>query len=236
MKLKKIASLALAGLMAVSMLAGCSGNGGNGAGNGNSGDITAENNTSSVVSAVNNGQSVTNDVKITFTSDASLDAALKKVVELYGDNSLGVNGAGQQTFKNAITSLTGLEEYMPKDLGISDTTTMTTNGFLNGKRGYIKADDTKAVGGKTFTKLYAYAVPALNEQAALNMVASEVDDIVSELSATTYDKNLTVGEHYYDYSYTGTISMVSAQISNGATVYYVAGTISQTVTDQTWEK
>ena len=235
MKLKKIASLALAGIMAVSMLAGCSNNGGSNNGDGN---VNADTNTSSVVSAVNNGQSATNSVKVTFTSNASLDAALKKAVELYGDNSANVisDPTSQNTFKNAVLNLTGLKENMPTNY---DSSRLNSLGFFSKTNSWIDPDKnpTKVLDGKVFTEIYVGAFPALSEQAALNLVADHVDNMVAQLDTTTYDKDTTMaGDKYYDYSYAGTISLVSAQNSTGATVYYYACTISQTVTQKTWEK
>ena len=52
MKLKKIASLAMAGVMAVSMLAGCSGTNVD-----DDNDVVVTPSASSIVTAVNNGQS-----------------------------------------------------------------------------------------------------------------------------------------------------------------------------------
>ena len=57
MKLKKIASLALAGIMAVSMLAGCNGSS-------SSSTTTERETTTGIVAAVNNGQDKTNEVKV----------------------------------------------------------------------------------------------------------------------------------------------------------------------------
>ena len=72
MKLKKIASLALAGIMAVSMLAGCSNGENNNGGNSGDDNTVITPSTTPVVDAVNKGQDVTNDVKITFTADSKL--------------------------------------------------------------------------------------------------------------------------------------------------------------------
>ena len=83
MKLKKIASLMLAGIMAVSMLAGCKSDSANG--NNNDDNTVVVPSTSAVVTALNNGQSADNDVKVAFSSNASFDAALKKAVENAGN-------------------------------------------------------------------------------------------------------------------------------------------------------
>ena len=78
MKLKKIASLMLAGVMAVSMLAGCSNGANHGDANGD-GDVVTE--ISAIVKEFNDGQSAANKAKVEFSSDAALDAAMKKVAD-----------------------------------------------------------------------------------------------------------------------------------------------------------
>ena len=80
MKLKKIASLMLAGIMAVSMLAGCktADNGGNG-GEGE-GDVTPTSTTASVLRENLNGRAKRD---VTAVSDGDLDATLQKAVDTY---------------------------------------------------------------------------------------------------------------------------------------------------------
>ena len=94
MKLKKFAAMMLAGVMAVSMLAGCSGKGGN-----NDGEVVVEPSSSSIVAAFNNGQDEDNDVKVTFTADSGLETVMKKVFAKGGVNAT--------LDKNAIAGLTG---------------------------------------------------------------------------------------------------------------------------------
>ena len=90
MKLKKIASLMLAGVMAVSMLAGCNSAPVDDNTDDNNGNVVTP---TSIVTAVNDGQSATNRVKIDFTADAALDSALTKAVKSIGDrwDSTGLN-------------------------------------------------------------------------------------------------------------------------------------------------
>ena len=78
MKLKKIASLALAGIMAVSMLAAC----GEGTNNGNSGSSSSQPTTASVVSTVKNAIADKNsDLVITVEENTALNNAMKKFNE-----------------------------------------------------------------------------------------------------------------------------------------------------------
>ena len=85
MKLKKIASLMLAGVMAISMLAGCS----NGSNN-NDGDNGAVSTTGvSAASVIAKLDKKTTD-KYTFSADASLEKALATFTKAMGDGALGI--------------------------------------------------------------------------------------------------------------------------------------------------
>ncbi len=75
MKLKKIASLALAGIMAVSMLAGCKDGNGNNGGASSSSEPT----TTNVVTYANDVLSASEKEVFTFTSSTNLDTILKNV-------------------------------------------------------------------------------------------------------------------------------------------------------------
>ena len=89
MKLKKIASLALAGIMAVSMLTAC----GEGTGNGNSGSSSSGNtNTSTGISAEVLNMSVFRNSKVvTAVDSSSLNDAVKTAAAIAGNNN---NAAG----------------------------------------------------------------------------------------------------------------------------------------------
>lgn len=81
MKLNKVLALALSGVMAVSMLAGCSGNPGNGGQEGE-GETTVD---TTVASVLNDEQAATdNKVKIDFTYSSSLENALEKALTEFG--------------------------------------------------------------------------------------------------------------------------------------------------------
>ena len=210
MKLKKIASLALAGVMAVSMLAGCS----TGTGNGDNSGVTVGAGATSVVGAVNDGQSSGNDVKITFTSDAKLENALKVAVEMYGDTT-----AMQQNLWETVCKLTGIDP-------VENFTDLWGKNPAGHDFATAVADDDN----KSRTYLAVAALPATSEEAALKMVADAMDEMVGELVNTTYVEGTTGSEAtYFNYDYKGSVVMISAETSNGVTFWYVAGTITQTV-------
>ena len=93
MKLKKIASLALAGIMAVSMLAGCGTQNGGSSDNGNT---VVEPTASGIAKVFNDTQT-----KIAFVSDSTLDTQLAQAVKKLGEN------AAWATIEPQLKALTG---------------------------------------------------------------------------------------------------------------------------------
>ena len=75
MKLKKIASLMLAGVMAVSMLAGCSNNGG---ASSDPADDSSEN--TSVATYMNDAQAYNDGVQIDFTYDTNMEQTMTRIL------------------------------------------------------------------------------------------------------------------------------------------------------------
>ena len=213
MKLKKIASLALAGVMAVSMLAGCSGNDSNGDNN-NGGNTVVEPSTSSIVTAFNDGQDKDNKVKVTFSSDASLDAALQKAGKEVGSSASEIN------VLNYVVDLMG-KLYDPFD-DFADAETPDGN---------IADKQSKTMIGVMLLESADY----WTEKDAVSAAARNVDDLIATLATDNKNSNGddTVGEKYYTFDYTGTVSMVSVAQESGATNYYVVFTITQTAAQQT---
>ena len=236
MKLKKIASLALAGVMAVSVLAGCA-NKDNSSSNG-----TTAPTTTSVVNAVNNGQDASNDVKVTFTDSANLDSALEKAVALKSSDIM--NGTiTANALEQAVSNLSGLKDAPVNSnwaAGFKTTDNLLTD---DGKYDSSNVAIIKAAVEKddTYTVVKVGQVGALNADAAAKIVAAEVNTMVSELGTSTYDVqkksyNLKDGDNYFDFSYDGNVSMTSYTAANGATVYFYAVVLNQTVTVKTLGK
>lgn len=212
MKLNKIASLALAGVMAASMLAGC----GNTESNTDNGGVVSTG-TSSVVSAVNDGQSATNDVKVTFAADSVLDKALKAAVEAYGDT------VDLDTLATAVMNMTGVQYIDVDDL-------WDENEIAPGE------DNATFEDGDSQTALFAIQLNSVNKDAALNATSNALDQVIAGLVDTTKADNQVAGSKYWNYSYKGSISMISVERANGSVTYYVVGTVTQTATEKTWEK
>ena len=210
MKLKKIASLMLAGVMAVSMLAGCNSAPIDDNTNDDNGDVVTP---TSIVTAVNNGQNATNKVKIDFTSDASLDAALVKAVDAIGE-SPAVRRLNMQMHR-----LTGIEVGFEDMIGDKDG----VHGDL------IKMDGHKMERMVAVPLMSVYADKAAAEKAA----AKYVDELVSQLDDTTLTKETKYDTKYADLSYTGSVSMVSSTANSGTVNYYLAVVITRTVNVET---
>ena len=221
MKLKKIASLMLAGVMAVSMLAGCNGAPVDDNTDDNNGNVVTP---TSIVTAVNNGQSATNRVKIDFTADAALDSALTKAVKSIGDrwDSTGLNVE--------MVRLTG------NDL-IGNRTFYTGDGnSLFGTAVNPNDDPWKNIDGTVIEGMWA--MPLMNvmsdKAAAEKAAAKIINEVVAELDDTTYAEGVTVsGDKYCDFSYTDTVSMVSSIENDGTVNYYFAFVITQTTAVKT---
>ena len=210
MKLKKIVSLALAGVMAVSMLAGCANNGGNGGNDSGKEPVTQP--ATGVAAAFNDAQSSTNKAKVVFSNDASIDAALSQAVKT----------AGQGADYDVVGT------YVSYATGIVDTGLWIEDG---------KDDNTsKSADGATATVAYCGKMNSVtdkvwSEDAAVTKVATALDEAIAGFIDTTYsetDPKTQEGDTYYDYSYTGTASMVKVDNTTGTTDYYFFITITQT--------
>ena len=241
MKLKKIASLMLAGVMAVSMLTACGSNGNTGNGNNGNENPDPTPATTSVVDAVNKGQSAANAVKIDFTVNSELDNALAKAVSVYGNDAdediMGITNTGvivEREVASAITRMTGLESVSANPDYITDGWVDDDTGFLTDEVIRTQAiANNKDAKGKVYTLFVVNQFPAWTEEAALNMVAEAADEMIAELDAHSNVDTLKAGDKYYTYGYDGNISMVSVKNLDGTTDYYVAYVVNQTVTEST---
>ena len=243
MKLKKIASLALAGVMAVSMLAGCS----NGSSNngGNTGDGAAV----SIVDAVNNGQSIKNKVKVTFTSDAALESAAQKAVEMYGD---GLAPSDMLKVVKQYASLINVEGENNNAPYFSSAWTNTEVFYSNEQNNAGMTNSSKSNDGEAHS--FVQVVRLTNSPASDAYIQNLAADVVDSLVANLDDTNKVVkgetgkddtgvakvvtkaGDNYQDYSYTGKVCLVENELSTGVTHYYLVTVLTQTVTNHKLEK
>ena len=203
MKLKKIASLALAGIMAVSMLAGCKDGG-----NGNNGSSSSENtNTTSNVteSVLAKSSKAVNNV-LTVNADDTLDEAVTFAAE----------NAGNAGKNNVLTNLPSTHAYAvnAKNVASDSDWTYLDNSVENyAFTNLVNHDD------ETFWGLYIVAAPKTNDW-ILGEVADKLDQMV---------KNTTMNGQNCEYS----VRVATAEINganSGDTDGYLVG-IAITVDD-----
>ena len=224
MKLKKIASLALAGVMAVSMLAGCANKPGNNDGN-QGGEVVGS--TPAIVTAVNNGQDADNDVKITFTDAGDLMTALQQAVSLKGSGivtDLTKQNKAQQAAKDLLNEVVMLTGFGGK---ISGT---TANAEANEWK--VLTDDAKEAGTESamMLKCYKAADYANTESFVLLQAAEDVDAQLTALKADT-SEGKKPGQDYFKYEYTGKVGMLTYKTVDGTTYYVVLTAVTRTATE-----
>ena len=231
MKLKKIASLALAGVMAVSMLAGCKGTDGS---NNSSSTTTA----ASIIDAVNNGQDGANKVKVAFTADSKLEDAAKKAVAAHNDTF------DYYFISNKSDCVKEIADYA----AIVATKNAVSDFYKNNTATGAQPTNPAPKDGEknVYFNVVSLGTSAASTTFLMNHAASLIDADVAKLDDTTLvTKDEATGtwagsqtmddDTYYDFSYTGTACLFSAPNSDGSTNYYMAYTITQTVAKKTFE-
>ena len=204
MKLNKVMALALSGLMAVSMLAGCS----NGTPNGEENN-EGQNTTTDVVSVMNDAQSF-----VEFKVDPSMDSALAAAVQKAGFGQVeNASSDYNVKYSDVLTSTDKVWAELNKKIdmhGVAlDFSTITV-----------------AAGGEyTYNVLYTVACNGLSEEAAVKQIADG-------FAATMYPEVVSVSTDHYNATYTGSVSVDTATVTNqGKTVsaYYILMSITETV-------
>ena len=204
MKLNKVLALALSGVMAVSMLAGCSTDGKD---DGNT-EVTPP--TSNAVSVMNDAQSL-----VKFEANADLDAALAAAAKKAEHKT--VSGA-PLTLTNSQNDSDAVYKELVKKLPVGEV------------GGNVVFNSDSADAGKTLTKTALYMVEAdgLTEKAALEQIATVMK------ADKSYYPELVVENRtdYHKASYTGSVSVVTVTTADGgntATAYYIAVSVTQSV-------
>lgn len=209
MKLNKVLALALSGIMAVSMLAGCSNN--------TNGGKDEQTPATGIVAAVNNGQTTNKNVKVTFAADATLDSQLNKAIVAAG------NDADYNVVREALRKIiTEDTEAVYNAATAKDALNPVTSG----------ASGAVAEGEKNVAVAVYKVADNYTETAALKDIASQVDTLTSTLMKDT-SKNVKVGQKYVAYDYTGKVSMVEVENLDGTTNYYAAVVITSNYTVKT---
>ena len=189
MKLKKIASLMLAGIMAVSMLAGCKTASNNGNGGEGEGEVTPTSTTASVLRENLGGEARRN---VTAVSNGDLDAALNSAVADYcADSTI-----------DAVVGTFNLVDIRTWALG---------EAVIDDNEDSL--EDLAAIYDKDVTAIEVYAIDkSVSDNWVLEKLADKINDYCDDnrLPDKSADKE-------YDYDYEISASIVSVD-SNKATV------------------
>ena len=211
MKLKKIASLMLAGVMAISMLAGCSGKG----------ETKPEEpatgvNANTVIAALDKDTTK----NVTFTASASLQATAEKAVTYVNDGV--VSKFDVSLLKKVDTKLSDGRLPAPGKSGTTGTT---------GAQDSVAQSYTFVVNSGS---LYGASDKATVDTLAKAIAAAGVSDGGIGMSALpTESGNYAVAgvETYkFDFAYTADVAVVSTANDNGQVTYYAVVTLTRTPT------
>ena len=217
MKLKKIASLMLAGVMAVSMLVGCS----------TKSNEEENGGTTEVKPTVSNAVTVMNDAQsaVKFEANSDFDAAL----------AAAAKKAAHADVKNAkyTVALVGTDNDVNKELAKKldvDANLINTGDdiWFNAKR------ESADKGGRsaTVTGLWIVEADGLTEKAALEQIANDMKGKVDKQNTEKYPETVTLTDGTYAATYTGNVSIVTVNTSDkgeSATAYYIAVSVTQTL-------
>ena len=211
MKLKKIASLALAGIMAVSMLAGCD------AASSSSSENTAP--ATGLVGKVIENLSEDVTKKVTFTAGSDLQTTLNKMVAYYGSN--------KSTLSTDFTD-TNLVKF-DDDLEAAELPAVDAT--------VVDKDDDAVSTAKVVTVNSSDA----NEDYVAKLIAAKIeDDYVMEGSTKLAglpvkgndlksSSTVSTADCYYTFTYTGEIAVAEIDdVVSHNTVYVVAYTVTRT--------
>ena len=225
MKLKKIASLMLAGIMAVSMLAGCNGEPVND-------DPNSEPNTTAGHSATleeNLGKEVTDKKYVSFQDNAQDEAALRQALNNLNTTAALKNSVGKNLeciydyalngFPELIADFTDGAEFTDTDLKIGDLamTWYASNNFINRN---VKDGTVFVIDG------------AVGVDEAVKKVAAEVEQYLANLPE--HNDNTNNNNDRYDYSYVVSVSVVNKAVDvvdwSNASANFIAVTVTRTAT------
>ena len=213
MKLKKIASLVLAGVMAVSMLTAC--------GEGNTvneqPNQPEEPTASDVVSAVEAGiKSWNSDLEITVENSGNMDTFIEKVFDLNTDGK-----TLNETIEGTLQYIFNLEQWGVVDGREFGNPSFITNGsmvsFLNNE------EDTELETGNT---VWSYAIVEVTKASGdANVAAGNViGEALQNLQNTVAVQDVNNVDNKYDHmnvGYTMYVTSEDAVMANNSTVTYV---------------
>lgn len=215
MKLNKVLALALSGVMAVSMLAGCSGNSGNGDQNGEGETVVVSGPVGAVISALD---SDTTDV-VKFSAGSNLQTVLEKVVENKG-TAIGSLSAAD---------LIAVDAKLGKAQAINQVV-MDSNGV-----GCSESTDKEA---ETYLGIQVLnTAVGSNEAYAIQQFAKTIEETNLYYNTKTCADMPEMsgvyggGDYWYEFNYTGDIAITeSTNAVTGQVTYVLAFSVTRTPT------
>ena len=228
MKLNKIVSLALAGIMAVSMLTAC------GEGDSNS-TVTppVDNTTSTGLSAQLSAEaSALTNSKVTFADSTALNNALKHAVGNIGDRTIsqafrqGINDVtylGDMQVWGAVSAAVGvLEDDMDVNVDmiatnrpvVADGVAATVNG-LNPSNAQYNENNYNTV--MLFAVDSGVEMTSIIEQLS-DLIDDDMDDLVTSFNVNTVNNN---NQHEVNYHYTCSVASTSKTFVDADTTFGV---------------
>ena len=243
MKLKKIASLMLAGVMAVSMLAGCA-----------TANVEPEQPekpetpaTSAAADALYSELTGSAKEKVTAVANADLDSALDNAVAKYWNYGSMMTGApGDKVFQDEIERVNyqGVADYRETRIGAAVKDAVKANWLSIASAHNGGTDESKfscPTDANNRKVVEIYAVPAsVSDAMALEIVAEKIDSYVSNLRVEGgYDQDdyatESDGKANYDFSYTISASIETKTVNIAGLeqgIKYVAVMMTKTVAEK----
>ena len=206
MKLKKIVSLALTGILAVSMLAGCK----NGTG---SSDPTKEPVASDLTSAVIAAVTETN---VTYTKSADLDKAIAEYLVKNGTKAAG---------KISATALNAIDE------NISDSSNIGSAGVPAPTGATVeKLEEAAEAVSATYVEVSNKDLNGASQEKAVESLAAKLDKKAKDVEGLTQSQVYTIDKETYrlTFTYTGSVSAFTTTDDMGAVSYYMVYTVTRT--------
>ena len=225
MKLKKIASLMLAGVMAVSMLTAC--DTASNSGDDNQGDdnivVPVDD---SLAAAVNNELSAAVKNTLPISADSNLEAALKAVADKIDTDHLNNNTFITSSDTEDVRHLMGLEDYASLAYSTVDgykQPLSSSNAGIQAWKYFTNVDTTK-----TTVDLIVYDGD-LTEEGLAHEVAEDLEYLINHKRMPNDGE---VGTKTYDYDYTANVVSVKIDDMRGDNSHYlVALKVVQTPTE-----
>ena len=219
MKLKKIASLMLAGVMAVSMLAGCSNTAVDPE------DPTDPETPVAIEGDISDGVAANIDdlpSYIKFAGDSALSDSLKYVVGFANVSDI-TDGFGEPNIRGIKGIRSNLQDKLETSVGVTKRSRNDKNVTIYdiGSEGVLidaEMVDTVAIDNAKAVQLYV-ASGVISEDALNTLVAEEIDDTIKAYLNVVKAPGL--GNGIYDHSYTVSVSAESKEV-NGIEATFVA--------------